>query len=351
MRDKDGDEFCGQRRRCLGPSLALAALCLAALHLARREGRLGAALLLDAAPQAGDAAGAAAEAAAPRSYPPCPGQEGLRPTCLDPDGPVPFVLLTRGRSGSGSTWQIIGNLTGLETPSDEYTGSSSTKSARFFARNSGPDNDRWMMRNLCGKQLRHPGAGVVGFKWKPFDTIFSDSAGAALRTVAALDRPRIAVVRSRRNLLDVVISRQKHATGNVRAHCLKGDEDCMKRHIEAGTGLVLPTDDLLDKLRTSNRLEEGVDKLLDELGVPHVDVTYERLYYGGDDTSEWMRIFRFLGVGPGEGLTRERLEGSMEHVATHHPSRNATLANYAEVAEVLRGTEFEELLQEQHPNA
>jgi hypothetical protein len=335
-----------QRRRRLGPSLALAALCLAALHLARREGRLGAALLLGAAPQAGAAAGAAAEAAAPRFYPPCPGQEGLRPTCLDPDGPVPYVLLTLGRSGSGSTWQIIGNLTGLETPSEEYTGSGPTESARFFARNSGPDNDRWMMRNLCGKQLRHPGAGVVGFKWKPFDTIFSDSAGAALRTVAALDRPRIAVVRSRRNLLDVVISKQKHAPGNVRssAHCLKGDEDCLKRQIEAGTGLVLPTDDLLDKLRTWNRLEEGVDKLLEELGVPHVAVTYERLYYGGDDTSEWMRIFRFLGVGPGEGLTRERLEGAMEHVATHHPSRNATLANYAEVAEVLRGTEFEELL-------
>lgn len=33
-------------------------------------------------------------------------------TCLDPNGPQPYILLTLGRSGSGSTWQAIGTLTG-----------------------------------------------------------------------------------------------------------------------------------------------------------------------------------------------------------------------------------------------
>ncbi len=34
-------------------------------------------------------------------------------SCLDPDGPQPLIPMSLGRSGSGSTYQIIGNLTGM----------------------------------------------------------------------------------------------------------------------------------------------------------------------------------------------------------------------------------------------
>jgi hypothetical protein len=53
------------------------------------------------------------------------------PIChLDPspDAPVPVILLSLGRSGSGSTWDAMGTLTGEATQSEEYTGGGSGKS-------------------------------------------------------------------------------------------------------------------------------------------------------------------------------------------------------------------------------
>ena len=297
------------------------------------------------------ATSAGRQAQAQAWQPPFPNMSHLRPTCLDPTGPVPYILLSKGRSGSSSISGIIGNLTGYETRFEEYTGSDNLLSKRFFqdiSKHAGADNDGWMMSHLCSKQLRYPSAGVVGFQWKPYDTIFGDSARAALQTVACLDWPKIAVVQSRRNLLDVAISSYKPTSslGKPRtpAHCHRGDKKCLQRHTAAGTGIVLPTDNLIEMLSDKKEEEERVDKLLEELGVTYVAVKYEKLYYGGDDMSEWMRIFRFLGVGPGEGLTRKRLEGAMKIVATHPSSQNITLANYAEMVEILRGTKFEELL-------
>lgn len=266
-------------------------------------------------------------------------------TCLEPNGPVPFILLTLGRSGSGSTWQIIGNLTGQETPSEELTGSSSRMSEKFFASLSSQNDSRWMLDNLCSKQQKYPLAGAVGFKWKPFPaTFFGQPAKAALETVALSDSPQIRVIRNRRNLLDIVISSYKHERANVKAHCLRGDKRCLLRHQKFGTGLVLPTKELLNRLKTLSDAEDRVDRMLEEMEVPHVQVTYERLYYGGDDTSEWTKIFRFLGRGPSEGISRAQLEGAMHLVATHNPSQKSTLANFEAVSKVLTGTKFEDLL-------
>jgi hypothetical protein len=53
------------------------------------------------------------------------------PIChLDPspDAAVPVILLSLGRSGSGSTWDTMGTLTGEATQSEEYTGGGSGKS-------------------------------------------------------------------------------------------------------------------------------------------------------------------------------------------------------------------------------
>jgi len=294
----------------------------------------------------------AATASLPTSHKkssPCPDISKLRETCLDPEGPQPYVLMTLGRSGSGSTWQVIGNLTGYETPSNEYTGSGPAKSENFFQKNSGADNDRWLLRYLCSKQLTYPEAAVVGFKWKPFDTIFSPSAQAAFRRMASLKRPEIKVVRSRRNLLDVVISKHKHSIFDSKiaaAHCRKGDSKCIEKGRKASTGLELPTETLLDTLQEYETLENKVDELLMKMKIPHVQVTYERLYYNGDDTSEWRKIFKFLGVGPAHSkdLTRRHLEGAMEHVATSIPMQNVTLKNFYAVSKILKGTEFEGLL-------
>ena len=153
-------------------------------------------------------------------------------------------------------------------------------SEKFFASLSSQNDSRWMLDNLCSKQQKYPLAGAVAFKWKPFPaTFFGQPAKAALETVALSDSPQIRVIRNRRNLLDVVISSYKHKRANVKAHCLRGDKRCLLRHQKAGTSLVLPTKELLNRLKTLSDAEDRVDRMLEEMEVPHVQVTYERLYY------------------------------------------------------------------------
>ena len=265
--------------------------------------------------------------------------------CLDPNGPQPYILLTRGRSGSGSTWQIIGNLTGYETPNDRPTGGTHTESKKFF---QNKNDDEWLYDIFCTRQRKYPEAGIIGFKWKPFEEFFTEPSISALKTIGVMNNPQIKVVRSRRNLLDVIISSYKHKIydSTVTAqHCHVSDEECAKKAKEASMGLQLPTKKLLDKLKRDRDIEAKVDKLLEDNNVPHVQVTYEELYYGKDGgVGEWMKVFNFLGKGPGEGLTTEQLHGAMEHVATNIPMHNVTLGNYEEVKEILKETEFESLL-------
>jgi len=273
--------------------------------------------------------------------------EGNPPICTlkpSPEAPLPVVLITLGRSGSSSTWQVMGELTGKVTRSVEHTGKNSLQSSRFFSKIDPGDNGNWMLGYMCYRQSKYPDAGVVGFKWKPHArSFFSHASQDALRTIAYSHSPQIKVVRSRRNLLDVIISMEKHRIGRPNAHCAKDDEDCIKKHLALGTGLILPTKNLQAALRRKKKEEDDVDRLLEELGVPHIKVSFEKLYYS-DDAEEWMRIFRFLGVGPTEALTREQVQDAMAHAATHNPLHNVTLGNYHEVRECLVGTEFESML-------
>jgi hypothetical protein len=47
-------------------------------------------------------------------------------------------------------------------------------------------------------------------------------------------------------------------------------------------------------------------------------------------------------------LTLERLQGGMKHVMTHPPGHNTTLVNYDEVANALKGSQYENLLHRRH---
>lgn len=267
-----------------------------------------------------------------------------RGTCLVDHGPVPYILMTLGRSGSGSTWQIIGNLTGMETPSEEYTGGGSHDSQRFFKAIGPGDGGKWMLKNLCSKQKKFPSAAAVGFKWKPFSvSMYSPASLEGLELVAKSHDPQIKIVRSRRNLLDVMISKVKHKDSDAPAHCAVGDKKCLEKHLAAGTDMNLPTEKLLDTLDAWHQEEADVDDLLANMGLPHVSVTYEKLYHS-DDATEWMRIFRFLGKGPVEGLTMDGVRGAMEHADTSNPSQRMTLANYDEVEKILKGSKYEHLL-------
>ncbi len=71
-------------------------------------------------------------------------------------------------------------------------------------------------------------------------------------------------------------------------------------------------------------------------------MSFEKLFSVDEDTSEWRRIFDFLGVGP-DNFTYSDIEHA-GHAATSVPMHNVTLSNYEEVREILTGTEFEVLL-------
>ena len=273
--------------------------------------------------------------------------EGTVPNCLDPNGPQSVVLMSLGRSGSSSTWQVLGSLTGQETKSVEYTGSSQEESIRFFEKIGPNDGGLWVLKYMCFVQRLFPDAGVVGFKWKPNRSILSmDASVNGLRLLGKLTNPSIKVVRSRRNLLDVLISRYKHkrSTSNVPAHCRVGDAECLERQLKAGLGVELPTYKLIGLLKTLTKEENDVDKRLKEYGVPRTSASFEKLYYS-EDASEWRKILQFLRPEAAKQIgSISDVRKAMTHQATSHPSHRKTIRNFDEVRKILNGTKFEKLL-------
>lgn len=258
--------------------------------------------------------------------------------------PVPVILLSRGRSGSASTWQIMSNLTGFVTRAIEWPGSSTAQATNFFNRKTFKDrqwgNGNWILAFMCAVQETFPEAGIVGFKWKPYiHRSFQQEFIDSMKFLA--HSQQIKVVRLRRNLLDVTISRYKHKQFNGNAHCSKEDIECISHHLDRKVRL--PVKDLLKVLQQSADEEDEVDSLLSEFSVPHIQVTYENLYHT-NDTEEWTRIFKFLNRGPSDDLTFEELQNAQEHAATHSRLHSETLQNYEEVRQELIGTAFEQLL-------
>ena len=120
------------------------------------------------------------------------------------------------RSGTASLYQILLKLSSrdrnIETPHmKEYTGGSAHKSERFFQEDLRNENEfgHWVVKFICYEQDKHPNVGIVGFKWKPHEsTLTENKARQGLELLGKLKEPhQIKVIRSRRNLLDVVISR------------------------------------------------------------------------------------------------------------------------------------------------
>eukprot|EP00588_Corethron_pennatum_P000407 CAMPEP_0194287598 /NCGR_PEP_ID=MMETSP0169-20130528/35105_1 /TAXON_ID=218684 /ORGANISM="Corethron pennatum, Strain L29A3" /LENGTH=329 /DNA_ID=CAMNT_0039034347 /DNA_START=193 /DNA_END=1179 /DNA_ORIENTATION=+ len=262
--------------------------------------------------------------------------------CLSEDGPFPIILMSLGRSGSGSTWQMISKLTGKEMKSDEYTGSSISDSLKFFE-NIGPtEGGKWMMDYLCSRQRQEKdGAGVVGFKWKPHLSIYLPASQNALELIArlAVNDPPIRVVRSRRNSLDVYLSGLKHASPiYTSAHCKAGDISCIRHNTKAGLNITIPdVKNLYKFLRREVDAEDSVDWMLKKLGVPTVFVSYEKLYFPktpAEGLNEWKRIFTFLGnIGQSgnSDLTWDDIVNSMGHAPTSVDKHYVKIANFESV--------------------
>lgn len=120
------------------------------------------------------------------------------------------------------------------------------------------------------------------------------------------------------------------------------DDACKERHKKAKPTLNVTV--LVNQIKQLEEEINEVDQLLDDHSVPHVDVSYERLYSVQDIALEWRRVFSFIGVGPSvDQLTSADLVAHMEHAATSDSSAPlwAKIQNYEEVVETLRGTKYE----------
>jgi hypothetical protein len=112
------------------------------------------------------------------------------------------------------------------------------------------------------KQDAFPDSGFVGFKWKSAQSLFESPAFSAWEFIV---KAQVAMIRSKRNLLDVIISRHKLSLidlPNGQQFCAKDDETCLKLHVQAGAGMILPTEKLLGKLERLQKLDDFVDQFL-----------------------------------------------------------------------------------------
>ena len=146
----------------------------------------------------------------------------------------------------------------------------------------------------------------------------------------------------------MAISRHKHSIigKKLRSHC---QDDTCAANVTA-TRVVMPVETAKSSLLTLQHGLAYVKRQLDAFDVPRIHVQYERLYYATPEVAseEWMRLFRFVGVGPTYNLTMGEVQRHMTFVETHTPSRNETVLNWDELVEGLKGTPFEQYLSLPH---
>ena len=272
-------------------------------------------------------------------------------------GPLPVVLMALGRSGSSVTWDTMSQLTGQRNMAYEVTGGNRNSSKEFF--NDMQEDElafhNWTMQRLCHIQQNRPDisseAGIAGFQWKPYMSSFDhEYAIAGLKIIGETTDPLVKVVYLTRNPLDRKLSNIRHTKSKqqsdkkIEAHCAVGDAACIKKHSQFDTNTTFPTGDKL-KLWLENNVivHDKIIGRLEELNIPYVEISYKNLY-SSDDAEEWMRIFRFLGRGPAEGLTMDDVGAAFSMASTHTQSRNETITNFEDVKKTLVGTEYEYLL-------
>ena len=284
---------------------------------------------------------------------------------FDPEGPVPAILMALGRSGSSVTWDTLSRLAGDGEPtiSHEVTGGNKEKSIAFFDQIEDHINERWASLRLCNIQryYRDKSKGnknrysLVGFQWKPYLATFDHHyAVDGLRRVAD---DGLKVIYLTRNPLDRYISNQRHKgfihSDEIPAHCDVNDIDCVERHKKHSKGITINVKDeerkhkFIASLENSLRADVMIEDRLNDLNVTYVHVTYEKLFDGDaeatDEADEWKRILTFLGLSK-EGLTIGDARATFQLASTSTNKHSLSIANFEEVASLLKDTKYEKLL-------
>ena len=186
--------------------------------------------------------------------------------------------------------------------------------------------------------------------WKPFETtVRLPEFEESIRFLASMRNPRVKVIRTRRNLLDVWISRQKHnsvkLSGNkIRGHCESGNDECILRHLNTTRNMELPTNQLLQWIDKTTKSEDTVDAMLDAYNVKHVHLSYENIFKNGANTrrKEIAMVLEFLRFDSNQTALAS-LEELIGHASTITPRES--LVQYEEIKSVLFGTKYSDLLE------
>lgn len=267
---------------------------------------------------------------------------------------VPVILVSAGRSGTSVTWNLMSELS---VPENHYhqmafedLGGSTFKTERQLDALWSEHGKCWLERAMCYRQFTNmgddKGSAIYGPKWKTSSPVFKHpKAQQALEWLG--DTPAVRVVYNTRNILDMLLSRFKHDFfPNLTSHCNPDDNECINEHKEAEKSMVVPTGrKLIKKLEGLEKMNNFTEKLLNKYHVPRIHVEYDKLYYSGEDMSEWERLFKFLGVGP-EHVTAKDITDHMARGATSAERQADKMANYDEVVKTLKDTRFEKLLRD-----
>jgi hypothetical protein len=314
-------------------------------------------------------------------------------TCLDPSGPLPVIIMSLGRSGTDSTWQILAELSGTkmqameivgayqaqtnaffraldgQTGSEflkavedwdqgdydwrvEFGGSESTfgfyRHIKDFCKDGNCRDGKWIFNWFCDEQQRHKATGgLVGFKWKAFmSALETTSASNALKIVAqsSTTATPIRVIRSRRNPLDYYLSLLKHSSITLPDHCDEGDEECFKKH--ASVRLTVPVEEMYKSVTNTFEEENAIDEMLSELGIMTAHVNYDELYYARTEeegAKEWNKMFNFLGQRANWKWS-DIAKASGLAPTTKSRSHKVLIDNFDEVQKTLKGTKLEQFL-------
>ena len=148
----------------------------------------------------------------------------------------------------------MSRLTGHCTRGYEYTGSTINDTVAFFSRVKPGNNGNWALAYFCYTQkIYKDRGGIIGFKWKPLAQSWDIEASMdGLRMIAHHTNPQIKVIRSKRNLLDVIISREKHKAMNEKnvtsSISMTSDIGCINELKKFETGIHLKPNYLLSEL-------------------------------------------------------------------------------------------------------
>ena len=278
----------------------------------------------------------------------------------DTDTPTlkPFVLITRGRSGStvlADTIEMLSN--GYVDPVSPVTTELLTGSVGQRKKEFDPVKlVRMWLQNQCRRQQRvirgdlparlqkaasaaAPGGNfansskLIGFKWKMREGFTARHNALIARLFKA---QQIRVVFFERNYLDFQISTGKHAIAPwLPPHCAPENSDyhwCMKQMKSLKVCLqvdYLPH--LFEELAHESQLHLDA---LESAGVPFMRLWYKDLFQRDNHTAYWTQLMNFLGrAGP---VTVDDLENAGSKKKTTSNNQRDVLINYDAVAAVIQ---------------